>query len=162
MPEGCLDAVHVFFPDPWPKARHHKRRLVQPSHVALLRSRLVVGGVLHCATEPVLTTNDHAEIIGRTVGITVRCGEPRTSFDHLINRKVMHNREFAFGRWSFDCSALCRALGVHRFGVPLTDSEIGVIVARMPKSPVTPKLLLREPPQISRKSHQLHLPFNVG
>jgi nucleoside-diphosphate-sugar epimerase len=86
--------------------------------------------VLHCATEPVLTTSDHAEIIGRTVGITVRCGEPRTSFDHLINRKVMHNREFAFGRWSFDCSAMCRALGVHRFGVPLTNSEVGVIVAR--------------------------------
>ena len=50
MPEGSLDAVHVFFPDPWPKARHHKRRLIQPSHVALLRSRLVPGGTLHCAT----------------------------------------------------------------------------------------------------------------
>ncbi|MET0789135.1 MAG: tRNA (guanosine(46)-N7)-methyltransferase TrmB [Cellulomonas sp.] len=50
--EGCaLDAVHVFFPDPWPKARHHKRRLVQPSHVALLRSRLRLGGTLHCATD---------------------------------------------------------------------------------------------------------------
>jgi tRNA (guanine-N7-)-methyltransferase len=47
----CLDAVHVFFPDPWPKARHHKRRLIQPAHVALLRSRLVRGGTLHCATD---------------------------------------------------------------------------------------------------------------
>jgi tRNA (guanine-N7-)-methyltransferase len=46
-----LDAVHVFFPDPWPKARHHKRRLVQPTHVALIRSRLVPGGTLHCATD---------------------------------------------------------------------------------------------------------------
>ena len=46
-----LTAVRVFFPDPWPKARHHKRRLVQPSHVALLRSRLRVGGTLHCATD---------------------------------------------------------------------------------------------------------------
>jgi nucleoside-diphosphate-sugar epimerase len=86
--------------------------------------------VLHCATDPVLTTSDHAEIIGRAVGITVRCGEPRSSFDQLINRKVMHNREFAFGRWNFDCSTLCQELGVRRFGVPLTDSEIGVIVAR--------------------------------
>lgn len=51
VPVGSLDAVHVFFPDPWPKARHHKRRLVQPSHVALLRSRLRVGGTLHCATD---------------------------------------------------------------------------------------------------------------
>lgn len=46
-----LDAVHVFFPDPWPKPRHHKRRLIQPKHVALLRSRLVAGGTLHCATD---------------------------------------------------------------------------------------------------------------
>ncbi|WP_426594067.1 tRNA (guanosine(46)-N7)-methyltransferase TrmB [Cellulomonas sp. McL0617] len=51
IPTDALDAIHVFFPDPWPKARHHKRRLVQPSHVALLRSRLAVGGVLHCATD---------------------------------------------------------------------------------------------------------------
>jgi tRNA (guanine-N7-)-methyltransferase len=48
---GALDAVHVFFPDPWPKARHHKRRLIRPGNVALLRERLRVGGVLHCATD---------------------------------------------------------------------------------------------------------------
>ncbi|WP_430780057.1 tRNA (guanosine(46)-N7)-methyltransferase TrmB [Actinoplanes sp. G11-F43] len=48
---GSLDAVHVFFPDPWPKARHHKRRLIQPANVALLRDRLRPGGVLHCATD---------------------------------------------------------------------------------------------------------------
>lgn len=49
--DGSLDAVHAFFPDPWPKARHHKRRLVQPDNVALIRSRLRPGGVLHCATD---------------------------------------------------------------------------------------------------------------
>ena len=48
---GALDAVHVFFPDPWPKARHHKRRLIQSANVALLRERLSPGGVLHCATD---------------------------------------------------------------------------------------------------------------
>jgi tRNA (guanine-N7-)-methyltransferase len=48
---GSLDAVHVFFPDPWPKARHHKRRLVQPEHVTALARRLRPGGVLHCATD---------------------------------------------------------------------------------------------------------------
>ena len=48
---GSLDAVHVFFPDPWPKARHHKRRLIQPGNVAVLRERLRPGGVLHCATD---------------------------------------------------------------------------------------------------------------
>ena len=36
LPPECLDGVHIFFPDPWPKARHHKRRLIQPEFIALL------------------------------------------------------------------------------------------------------------------------------
>jgi tRNA (guanine-N7-)-methyltransferase len=51
IPPGSLAGVHVFFPDPWPKARHHKRRLIQPPFVALLASRLAPGGYLHCATD---------------------------------------------------------------------------------------------------------------
>ena len=46
-----LDGVHIFFPDPWHKARHHKRRLIQPKFVALLVSRLKPGAYLHCATD---------------------------------------------------------------------------------------------------------------
>jgi len=48
---ATLAAVHVFFPDPWHKTRHHKRRLIQPPFVALLASRLAPGGTLHCATD---------------------------------------------------------------------------------------------------------------
>jgi tRNA (guanine-N7-)-methyltransferase len=48
---GTLAGIHVFFPDPWPKKRHHKRRLIQPAFVALLASRLAPGGYLHCATD---------------------------------------------------------------------------------------------------------------
>lgn len=48
---GSLHGVRVFFPDPWPKKRHHKRRLIQPGFVALLASRLQPGGVLHLATD---------------------------------------------------------------------------------------------------------------
>jgi tRNA (guanine-N7-)-methyltransferase len=48
---GSVSAIHVFFPDPWPKSRHHKRRIIAPATVALLRSRLAPGGVLHCATD---------------------------------------------------------------------------------------------------------------
>ena len=43
--------MHIFFPDPWPKKRHHKRRLIQPPFVALLAARLAPGGYLHCATD---------------------------------------------------------------------------------------------------------------
>jgi tRNA (guanine-N7-)-methyltransferase len=46
-----LTGVRVFFPDPWPKARHHKRRLLQPATVALIADRLRPGGVLHAATD---------------------------------------------------------------------------------------------------------------
>jgi tRNA (guanine-N7-)-methyltransferase len=46
-----LDAVHVFFPDPWPKARHHKRRLIRAGNVALLSRAVRPGGVVHCATD---------------------------------------------------------------------------------------------------------------
>ncbi|HEY9483234.1 MAG TPA: tRNA (guanosine(46)-N7)-methyltransferase TrmB [Micromonosporaceae bacterium] len=48
---ASLDAINVFFPDPWPKARHHKRRLIRPEIVALMRDRLRPGGVLHAATD---------------------------------------------------------------------------------------------------------------
>lgn len=47
----ALAGIHIYFPDPWPKKRHHKRRLIQPPFVALLASRLAPGGYLHCATD---------------------------------------------------------------------------------------------------------------
>ncbi|HEX7321721.1 MAG TPA: tRNA (guanosine(46)-N7)-methyltransferase TrmB [Mycobacterium sp.] len=48
---ASLTGVRVFFPDPWPKTRHHKRRLLQPATVALIADRLRPGGVLHAATD---------------------------------------------------------------------------------------------------------------
>lgn len=48
---GSLAGVHVYFPDPWHKKRHHKRRIIQPEFVALIASRLAPGGYLHCATD---------------------------------------------------------------------------------------------------------------
>ena len=51
VPPDSLAAIHVFFPDPWPKKRHHKRRLLQPAFAALAASRLVRGGQLHVATD---------------------------------------------------------------------------------------------------------------
>jgi len=48
---GTLAGIHVYFPDPWPKKRHHKRRLLQPAFVHLLATRLVEGGYLHVATD---------------------------------------------------------------------------------------------------------------
>ena len=49
--ENSLDAVRIFFPDPWPKVRHHKRRIIQSGTLNLIATRLKPGGVLHVATD---------------------------------------------------------------------------------------------------------------
>jgi tRNA (guanine-N7-)-methyltransferase len=59
IPRGALAGIHVFFPDPWPKKRHHKRRLLQPAFVHGLALRLRPGGYLHVATD----WRDYAEAI---------------------------------------------------------------------------------------------------
>jgi tRNA (guanine-N7-)-methyltransferase len=48
---GSLSGVRIFYPDPWPKKKHHKRRIVQPDVVATIASRLIPGGTLHLATD---------------------------------------------------------------------------------------------------------------
>lgn len=51
IPDQTLDAVHIYFPDPWPKKRHHKRRLIQPGFLARLSAKIKTGGILHLATD---------------------------------------------------------------------------------------------------------------
>ena len=51
VPPGSLDAVHLFFPDPWPKARHHRRRFVSPDTLGLFASRLTPDGHVLVATD---------------------------------------------------------------------------------------------------------------
>lgn len=59
LPNEVLAGIHLFFPDPWPKKRHHKRRLIQIPFVELLINKLKVGGYIYCATDWV----DYAEHI---------------------------------------------------------------------------------------------------
>jgi tRNA (guanine-N7-)-methyltransferase len=51
LPDASLDALLIYFPDPWPKKRHHKRRLLQPDTAALFARKLKPGGKLHLATD---------------------------------------------------------------------------------------------------------------
>jgi tRNA (guanine-N7-)-methyltransferase len=62
--DGSLAAIHLFFPDPWPKKRHHKRRLVQPAFVGLAAKKLAPGGLFHAATD----WPDYAEQIASVLG----------------------------------------------------------------------------------------------
>ncbi|WP_035000219.1 MULTISPECIES: tRNA (guanosine(46)-N7)-methyltransferase TrmB [Corynebacterium] len=63
--EESLDGVRIFFPDPWPKARHHKRRIIQSGTLNLIATRLKPGGVLHVATDHA----DYAEWIDELVNV---------------------------------------------------------------------------------------------
>jgi len=73
---GSLAGIHVFFPDPWPKKRHHKRRLLQPPFVALLATRLKAGGYLHAATD----WQEYAEEILTVVSGTQALRNPHPGF----------------------------------------------------------------------------------
>jgi len=86
---GTLDGAHIFFPDPWPKKRHHKRRLIQPPLVALLASRLKPGAYLHSATdwqeyaEQILDVFAHEPLLKNTAdGFAARPDyRPQTKFE---------------------------------------------------------------------------------
>ena len=64
IPDQSLQAVHLFFPDPWPKKRHQKRRIVQPDFVELLGQKIDRGGLLHTATD----WGEYAEHIEAIIG----------------------------------------------------------------------------------------------
>jgi len=62
VPDGALARVNLFFPDPWPKKRHHKRRIVQPEFMRLVAAKLQPGGVFHMATDWA-PYGEHAEAV---------------------------------------------------------------------------------------------------
>ncbi|MDB5859072.1 MAG: trmB [Ramlibacter sp.] len=64
LPLGALAGVHIFFPDPWHKARHTKRRLVQPHFLASVLPRLRSGGYIHCATDWEPYAQQMLEVLG--------------------------------------------------------------------------------------------------
>jgi tRNA (guanine-N7-)-methyltransferase len=69
LPPASLAGVHIFFPDPWHKARHNKRRLVQPAFVAKLLPRLQPGGYLHCATDWEPYAQQMLEVLSAEAGL---------------------------------------------------------------------------------------------
>ncbi len=83
-----LDGVRIFFPDPWPKARHHKRRIIQSGVLNLIATRLKPGGVLHVATDHA----EYAEWITELVDVEPLLeymGFPWPECPQLVNRQVI-------------------------------------------------------------------------
>ena len=100
IPDGALAAIHLFFPDPWPKKRHHKRRLVQPEFAALAARKLAPGGVLHAATD----WPDYAEHMARVFSRELETAEsgfvarPATKFEARGKRLGHPIRDLYFRR----------------------------------------------------------------
>jgi tRNA (guanine-N7-)-methyltransferase len=73
--EAALDEVRIWFPDPWPKKRHHKRRLIQPAFAELLATRVKPGGLLHLATDWPEYASHMQEVLASQPGWRLRAGE---------------------------------------------------------------------------------------
>lgn len=69
VPSGSLAGVRVYFPDPWRKPKHHKRRLVDAGFAALVADRLAPGGLLHCATDWVQYAEQMAAVLAAEPGL---------------------------------------------------------------------------------------------
>ncbi|MFA5081023.1 MAG: tRNA (guanosine(46)-N7)-methyltransferase TrmB [Hydrogenophilaceae bacterium] len=83
--DASLDGIHIFFPDPWPKKKHHKRRLIQPAFVTKLASKLKPGAYLHLATDWEDYAGQMLEVLSgeRTLANTARDYAPRPDYRPL-------------------------------------------------------------------------------
>lgn len=107
LPPGCLDRVHLFFPDPWPKKRHHKRRIVKPAFLRKLARALRAGGLLHMATDWVPYAEHMAEVLDgcewfdadETAGkADASLSRPQTKFERRGMRLGHEVRDLLFRR----------------------------------------------------------------
>ena len=85
---ASLAGVHVYFPDPWHKARHNKRRLIQPGFVATLASRLVQGGYLHCATDWEAYAVQMLEVLSGEASLVNTADDYATPDNPVVTRPV--------------------------------------------------------------------------
>jgi tRNA (guanine-N7-)-methyltransferase len=101
IPDGALAGIHLFFPDPWPKKRHHKRRLVQPAFAALAARKLAPGGTLHAATDWQDYADHMLAVLSGEPGLEQAAGpvlRPATKFE-LRGLKLGHKvHDFVFRR----------------------------------------------------------------
>ena len=105
IPAGSLDGVHIFFPDPWHKTKHNKRRLIQAPLIAKLAARLKPGGYLHCATdwqpyaEQILEVLSAEAMLKNTVGADSDGYAPKPEYRPLTK---FENRGIKLGHGVWD------------------------------------------------------------
>jgi tRNA (guanine-N7-)-methyltransferase len=107
-----LSGVRIFFPDPWPKKKHHKRRLIEPKFVALVVSRLEPGGTLHMATDWEHYANQMLEVCSAEPALRNRYADepggwaprpewrPVTKFENRADREGRISHDLIFEKVS--------------------------------------------------------------
>lgn len=108
LPANAVNAVHLFFPDPWPKKRHHKRRLMQPTFAERLCAVLKPHGYVHCATDWEDYATQMRDVLEATTGLKndAGCGNfaprppgrPRTRFEQRGQAAGRRVRDLLFRR----------------------------------------------------------------
>jgi tRNA (guanine-N7-)-methyltransferase len=105
LPLQSLDGAHIFFPDPWHKTKHNKRRLIQPPLIAKLAARLQPGGYLHCATdwapyaEQILAVLSAEPLLRNTAGLEAGGYAPKPDYRPLTK---FENRGLKLGHGVWD------------------------------------------------------------
>jgi len=102
LPAGAVDAVYVFFPDPWPKKRHHKRRLLQPAFIRILLHVMKHGGMLYLATDWQHYAEHMIELLSSTPALENINGRGNFSArfpDRPLTRFEQRGRDAGHGVW---------------------------------------------------------------
>lgn len=115
IPSESLSEVLIYFPDPWPKKRHHKRRLIQSDFVQLVLKALKPGGILHCATDWEDYAHHMMDVLSATSGLINTLGEgqfssrpewgqknwrPETKFEQRGQRLGHHIYDLIFQKYA--------------------------------------------------------------
>ena len=102
IPDGSLSRVQIYFPDPWHKKRHHKRRLVQPAFIESIRPKLAIGGVIHMATDWENYGEQMLEVMSAAEGFKNQAGDnqyaPRPDYRPLTKFEKRGHR-LGHGVW---------------------------------------------------------------
>lgn len=102
LQDGSLDGIHIFFPDPWHKKRHHKRRLIQAPFIAKLLPKLKTGGYIHLATDWEEYAQQMLEVLSSFDSLQNTAADyapPRTTAPKPNSKRAANASDTAFGTW---------------------------------------------------------------
>lgn len=92
IPDNSFSRIHLFFPDPWPKKRHHKRRIIQSDFVEILKNKLIDGGIFHFSTDWEDYANQMMSVLSENKGLKNCVGE--NQFADNVKLQLRNNTKF--------------------------------------------------------------------